>query len=133
MLIELATGRRQAPQIQPFARRNAYPESGSHLDPKVIACYLRDATATGGEHGISSRSTRPALLSSAHLSAHRLSDDAGMTDALHNEAIIAVIAHGVEVARQNPMDQDPPITDDYIAWCVINQLRLAGWSVVPST
>jgi hypothetical protein len=56
-----------------------------------------------------------------------------MTDTANYPAILAVIAHGVDVARQNPLDENPPINDEYIAWCVINQLRLAGWSVVPAT
>ena len=56
-----------------------------------------------------------------------------MTDTAHYDAILAAIAHDVDVARQNPIDQDPPVTDDYIAWCVLNELRRAGWSVTPSS
>jgi hypothetical protein len=53
-----------------------------------------------------------------------------MTDYLNYEPILAVIEHGIDVARRNPKPGEPIAADDYIAWCILQELRRAGWSVV---
>ena len=54
-----------------------------------------------------------------------------MTDYGDHEAILAVIEHAIEVTRQNPEREEATATNGYIAWCVLNELRRAGWSIVP--
>jgi hypothetical protein len=52
-----------------------------------------------------------------------------MTDYRDFEAVLQIIALGVDVARRNPKADEPVASDDYIAWCVLNELRRAGWKV----
>ena len=54
-----------------------------------------------------------------------------MTDYGDHEAILAVIEHAIEVTRQNPEREEATATNGYLAWCVLNELRRAGWSIVP--
>jgi hypothetical protein len=56
-----------------------------------------------------------------------------MTDQADYEAILAVIEHGINVARRNPKPGQPAAADDYMAWCVLQELRRAGWSVVQTS
>jgi hypothetical protein len=45
----------------------------------------------------------------------------------------AAIETGLKVARENPVKDSPNLAaDDYIAWCVWNELRRAGFKVVES-
>ncbi len=37
---------------------------------------------------------------------------------------------GIKTARQNPKEGVDPMPDDYIAWCIWNALRLAGFKIV---
>jgi|CXWL01.1.fsa_nt_gi hypothetical protein len=53
-----------------------------------------------------------------------------MTNMEDHEAIMDAIKMGIDVARRNPGPED---VDGYIAWCVLNQLRLAGWTVTPNS
>ena len=39
---------------------------------------------------------------------------------------------GIRTARQNPPKEGDPIVDDYVAWCIWNALRLAGFRIVES-
>ena len=56
-----------------------------------------------------------------------------MTDYDDYPAILSVIQTGIDVARRNPKAADAPGTDDeYVAWCILQELRRAGWNVVPS-
>jgi hypothetical protein len=52
-----------------------------------------------------------------------------MTDDADYEAIVAVIEHGMNVARRNPKPNEPVATDDYVAFCILQELRRAGWTV----
>jgi hypothetical protein len=52
-----------------------------------------------------------------------------MTDYADYEAIVAVIEHGMNVARRNPKTNEPVATDDYVAFCILQELRRAGWTV----
>ena len=53
-----------------------------------------------------------------------------MTNYADYDAVIAVIEHGIDVARQNPKPNEPLAADDYTAYCVLQELRRAGWAVV---
>lgn len=46
------------------------------------------------------------------------------------QEIMAIIEKGIDVARLNPRDNEPVPADDYIAWCVVNALRQAGFRIV---
>ena len=48
------------------------------------------------------------------------------------EKVLAAIETAIGVARQNPNAGEPTPTDDYIAWCVMNELRRAGFKIVPN-
>ena len=37
---------------------------------------------------------------------------------------------GIRTARQNPKSESDPTPDDYVAWCIWNELRRAGFKVV---
>jgi hypothetical protein len=52
-----------------------------------------------------------------------------MTADADYEAVLAVIEHGIEVARRNPKPGEPVAADDYTAYCVLQELRRAGWTV----
>lgn len=52
-----------------------------------------------------------------------------MTDIADYEEIMTAIARGVEVARDNPLSDAGHDADRYIAWCALQQLRLAGWTI----
>jgi hypothetical protein len=52
-----------------------------------------------------------------------------MTDHADYEAILAVIKHGIDVARRNPKPDEPVAADDCVAWCILQELRRAGWTV----
>jgi hypothetical protein len=58
-----------------------------------------------------------------------LKEQIQMTHFSDYEAVLAVIEHGIDVARRNPKDNEPVASDDYIAWCVLQELRRAGWAV----
>jgi hypothetical protein len=52
-----------------------------------------------------------------------------MTDYADYEAILAVIEHGIKVARAAAEEQHEPAATEFTAWCVLQELRRAGWSV----
>jgi hypothetical protein len=52
-----------------------------------------------------------------------------MTDWEDYEAIVAIIEHGIDVARRNPRPDEPVAADDYVAFCILQELRRAGWTV----
>lgn len=52
-----------------------------------------------------------------------------MTDRADHEEIMTAIARGVEVARNNPLSNTEYNADTYIAWCALQELRRAGWSI----
>jgi hypothetical protein len=52
-----------------------------------------------------------------------------MTDYADYEAIVAIIEHGIDVARRNPKPNEPVAADDYVAFCILQELRRAGWAV----
>ncbi len=56
-----------------------------------------------------------------------------MTDYDDYPAILSVIETGIDVARRNPKPDAPVAADEYVAWCILQELRRAGWSVVPSS
>jgi hypothetical protein len=45
------------------------------------------------------------------------------------EAIVAIIEHGIDVARRNPRPDEPVAANDYVAFCILQELRRAGWTV----
>jgi hypothetical protein len=45
---------------------------------------------------------------------------------------MAAMEAGIRTARQNPKSGGDPAPDDYIAWCIWNELRRAGFKVVES-
>jgi hypothetical protein len=53
-----------------------------------------------------------------------------MTDVANYEAIMGAIKTGIETARSNPGPED---VDSYTAWCILNELRRAGWNITPNT
>ena len=53
-----------------------------------------------------------------------------MTDYADYETVLAVIETGIDVACRNPKPGEPVASDDYTAWCVLRELRRAGWSIV---
>jgi hypothetical protein len=52
-----------------------------------------------------------------------------MTDWEDYEAIVAIIEYGIDVARRNPRPDEPVAADDYVAFCILQELRRAGWTV----
>jgi hypothetical protein len=52
-----------------------------------------------------------------------------MKDHLPIRAMDAMEA-GIKTARQNPEEGADPMPDQYIAWCIWNALRLAGFKIV---
>ena len=56
-----------------------------------------------------------------------------MTDYDDYPAILSVIETGIDLARRNPKPDAPVAADEYVAWCILQELRRAGWSVVPSS
>lgn len=52
-----------------------------------------------------------------------------MTDYRDYEAIMTVIQKGIEVARDNPKAGEPASSDNYVAWCVLQEFRRAGWTI----
>ena len=52
-----------------------------------------------------------------------------MKEPLVNRAIDAIEV-GIRVAKQNPKSSGDPMPDDYIAWCIWNELRRAGFKVI---
>ena len=58
---------------------------------------------------------------------------AEMTDYDDYPAILSAIEMGIETARQKPKPADSPgTTDEYLAWCILQELRRAGWSIEPT-
>jgi hypothetical protein len=47
------------------------------------------------------------------------------------EKIMAVIESAIAIARRNPKANEPVSADDYVAWIIMNELRRAGYKVVP--
>lgn len=45
---------------------------------------------------------------------------------------LAAIERGIEEARQNPKPGEPIPADDYVAFCVMQTLRQAGFKIVPN-
>ena len=43
---------------------------------------------------------------------------------------IDAIESGIKTARRNPKPEGDPVPDDYIAWCVWNALRQAGFKII---
>jgi hypothetical protein len=37
---------------------------------------------------------------------------------------------GIRTARQNPKAEGDPMPDDYIVWCIWNELRRAGFKII---
>jgi hypothetical protein len=37
---------------------------------------------------------------------------------------------GIRTARQNPKTKGDPMPDDYVAWCIWNELQRAGFMIV---
>jgi hypothetical protein len=52
-----------------------------------------------------------------------------MSEPLSVRAMAAMEA-GIRTARQNPKEGGDPMPDDYVAWCIWNELRRAGFKVV---
>ena len=46
--------------------------------------------------------------------------------------VIDAIEAGIKTARQHPKDGPEAVPDDYIAWCVWNELRREGFKVIES-
>jgi hypothetical protein len=46
------------------------------------------------------------------------------------QEIMATIEKGIDEARRNPKADEPIPADDYIAWCIVNTLRQAGFRIV---
>lgn len=49
----------------------------------------------------------------------------------HPEAILEAIARGIAGARSQPPPDESIDVDRYVAWCAVQELRLAGWRVTP--
>ncbi len=49
------------------------------------------------------------------------------------EKVMPVIQKGIDVARRNPKSEGVPMPDDYVAWVICQELRRAGWNIVPAT
>jgi hypothetical protein len=45
-------------------------------------------------------------------------------------AILPVIEKGIDVARRNRKPGEPVPSDDFTAWCIVQELRRAGWRIV---
>ena len=52
-----------------------------------------------------------------------------MTDIGDYEDILDAIARGIETARNNPMPDETHDPDRYAAWCTLQELRRAGWTI----
>lgn len=52
-----------------------------------------------------------------------------MTDYGDYEPILAVIEAAIDKARKNPKPGESTSGDDFTAWCVLQELRRAGWTI----
>jgi hypothetical protein len=55
-----------------------------------------------------------------------------MTDFDDYPAILSAIGTGIDAARRNPKGEAPGTDDEYLAWCILQELRRAGWSIEPT-
>lgn len=46
--------------------------------------------------------------------------------------VMDAIEKGIQTARTNPKAGDESTSDGYVAWCIWNELRLAGFKVTES-
>lgn len=59
-------------------------------------------------------------------------DDGGEGKKMYEiEKILAVIGSAIDLARRNPKPGEPVSADDYVAWVIVNELRRAGFRIVP--
>lgn len=57
-----------------------------------------------------------------------------MTDYDDYPAILSAIETGIDVARRKPLpDSAPGTADEHLAFCILQELRRAGWSVEPTS
>jgi hypothetical protein len=49
------------------------------------------------------------------------------------QKILPVIKRAIDLARRNPKPGEPIPSDDYIAWVIVNELRRAGYQIVPNS
>ena len=47
------------------------------------------------------------------------------------DRMLKVIASGIDLARRKP-HSDGTVPDDYIAWVIVQELRRAGFKILPS-
>lgn len=55
-----------------------------------------------------------------------------MMDAADHDPILEAIAHGIDVARRNPLGDESLDADRYAAWCAMQELRRAGFVIRPA-
>lgn len=56
-----------------------------------------------------------------------------MTKSADYPAVLAAIRTGIDVRRScKKPGETQDETDELLAWCVLQELRRAGWSVVPA-